>query len=81
MAINGIKELGGRDSFICDDGVERNRKTEILDTNLSRNKLNGKLHTLDRSIEQAAETRVKTAFESCQSRIEEVVNIVIGKKI
>ena len=34
----------------------------------------------ERSIEQSIETRVKTAFEKCESRIGEVVNTVIEKK-
>ena len=46
VAINGIKELGGRFALFCDDRVASNRKTEVLDTKQCRNKLNQKLKLL-----------------------------------
>ena len=69
------------DAVFCDDCVESNRKTKILDTIQCSNKLNDKLDRLERSIEQYIETRVKTVFEKCEGHIEELVNTVIEKKL
>ena len=68
VVINDNKEQGGRVALFCDDFVESNRKTELLDTEQYR-------------CTQSVETRVETDFEKYGSRIQEVINTVIEPKV
>ena len=81
VAINGIKELGARVILFCDDCVENIRKDHLLNTIQANEKLNGKLESLERTIENSIDERVSSVVEKCQTRNEEVVTKIIEKRL